>query len=210
MTDQEWEDRGEHPAKVVAETHTGAAHVSGVQFVEQCPEAGWNACREESERESQEQHLGIGQWQEHIALHSDDTAQRKQHDVFTTANAVDQKSTDHTPAPEGEDDHRQVTTRVQHRKVTLSLEERRQPGHHRVVATVGTQAEQAAQQGHTQQFRAEDASHRLQEAGRDGLFLLQALEAVRLRHVAAYPNDQQRWQQTDEEHHPPGKLLRHQ
>ncbi|MCY1433758.1 hypothetical protein D9M71_497960 [compost metagenome] len=210
MPDQEREHGRQHATEVVAKAHPGAAHVSRVQLIEERTQAGRDAGGEKAQREAEEQHLGIGQREKHVGLHGQYTAQGEQQDVLAPANTVDQQAADHAAAPEGQDDHRQVTARVQHRKVALCLEESRQPGHHRVVATVGTQAEQAAQQGHTQQFRAEDASHRLQEAGRDGLFLLQALEAVRLRHVAAYPNDQQRWQQTDEEHHPPGKLLRHQ
>ncbi len=79
-----------------------------------------------------------------------------------------------------------------------------------MVTAVRAQAQQAAEQRHAQQLRAEDAGHGLEETARNRLVFLQALEAVRFRNVTAHPDDQQRWQQADEEHHAPGIFSRHQ
>lgn len=140
MANQEREYRREHSAKVVAKPHTGATNVRRIQLVEQRTKARRNARREEAERETEKQHLRVGQRQKHIALHGDDTAQREQHDVFATANTVDQGAADHTPTPESKDDYRQLAAGIQHGQIAFGFEERWQPGHHRVVTAVGAQA----------------------------------------------------------------------
>ncbi|MNG01734.1 hypothetical protein D3C84_847270 [compost metagenome] len=72
-----------------------------------------------------------------------------------------------------------------------------------------TQAQQTAEQRHSQQLRAEDAGQGFEEAMRDGFFFLQTLEAIRLLNIASHPDDQKRGQQTNDKHHPPGHVLRH-
>ncbi|MOA52551.1 hypothetical protein D3C78_1758620 [compost metagenome] len=70
--------------------YTGTAYIRRVKLVEQCAKARGNTGREKAEREAQKQHLSIGQRQEHITLHGHHAAQREQHDVLATPDAIDQ------------------------------------------------------------------------------------------------------------------------
>nr|GEW36132.1 hypothetical protein [Tanacetum cinerariifolium] len=81
--------------------------------------------------------------------------------------------------------------------------------HDGVITAVSTEPQQTAEQRHADQLRAEDTGQGLEETLRDGVFFLQALEAVRLLDIAAHPDNQQRRQQADQKHHPPGNVLRH-
>ena len=72
---------------------------------------------------------------------------------------------------------------------------------------MGTQAEQAAKQGHAQILWLEDAEQSAPETG-IGTTLGGALEGFGLGDGAAHIEDQQGWQQAEGEHHPPGVVLR--